>query len=161
MKNKDGEFEWVDDIKGNEEKLKESAAKRNSDLAHLGYESNTSETDSDYYNFKSSSLLTTLNYIRNITTPINDNVTLEQGTDSITKLNLLNKRYLFCYNDKDKSLIPRIQSAEDSETREIIKYHHLIKKIISIYKKQQDEEKKMIVILWNWTLQIHLKILRD
>ena len=118
VKNKDGEFEWID-----EEKLKESAAKRNSDLAHLGYESNTSETDSDYYNFKSSSLLTTLNYIRNITTPINDNVTLEQGTDSITKLNLLNKRYLFCYNDKDKSLIPRIQSAEDTETREIIKYH--------------------------------------
>ena len=123
VKNMNGEEKWVDDIEGNQEKLKESAAKRNSDLAHLGYESKTSETDSDYYNFKSSSLLTTLNYIRNITTPINDNVTLEQGTDSITKLNLLNKRYLFCYNDKDKSLIPRIQSAEDSETREIIKYH--------------------------------------
>ena len=95
MKNKDGEFEWID-----EEKLKESAAKRNSDLAHLGYESNAN--DSDYYNFKSSSLLTTLNYIRNITTPINDNVTLEQGTDSITKLNLLNKRYLFFITIKIK-----------------------------------------------------------
>ena len=137
----EGEEVWVDDIEGNEEKLKESASKRNSDLAHLGYESKTG--DSDYYNFKSSSLLTTLNYIRNITTPINDDVTLEQRTDSITKLNLLNKRYLFCYNDKDKSLIPRIQSAEDSETREIIKYHPFNQKnYFDIQKTTGQEEKE-------------------
>ena len=140
VKNKDGDDVWVDDIEGNEEKLKESASKRNSDLAHLGYESKTG--DSDYYNFKSSSLLTTLNYIRNITTPINDNVTLEQGTDSITKLNLLNKRYLFCYNDKDKSLIPRIQSAEDSETREIIKYHPFNQKNYFDIQKTTGQEQK-------------------
>ena len=105
---------WIEDSV-----LEESARNKYNDLEMLGY---NTDSGKDYYNFKSSSLLTTLNYIRNITTPIEDLPEFPPN-DTIAKLNMLNKRYLFCYNDVDKGLVPKIQEVDDEDTREIVKFH--------------------------------------